>query len=224
MAPYVLYMRDDGAESPPRASGSTFRLRELFTFKPLEVVVVALLLLMVIGGASLAWIRARPVPLELVTGEAVAASSVAPATPRSLWVHVAGAVRRPGVYKLPAGARAIDALRAAGGAGKRADLLAVNLARILADGEQLIIPRKQPRIGSSSGPGSASSEPATSLININTADQAELESLPGIGPALAQRIIEYREVNGPFSAVADLVNVSGIGEKTLANLEPYVTV
>ena len=213
-------------ESSTPAAGAAVRLREHLRFSKVEILVLSVLGLLVVGGASLAWARSKPVPVSLAEGAAVLSESADAASDGSLWVHVVGAVLRPGVYELPAGARGVDAVRAAGGLGRRADVLAVNLARPLQDGEQLVVPRKLPRAAQASGSaaGASSSDSAQSKVNVNTADQAALETLPGIGPTLAQRIIDYREQHGPFATVRDLVKVSGIGEKTLANLEPYVTV
>lgn len=224
-------MRADVEPASDRTAAE--RLRDALRFSPLEIVVLGVLVLLVGGGATLAWARSRPLPLD--AGFAAAPGFVvtpsgspdAAASTTTIMVHVVGAVRRPGVFELPAGSRGIDAVRAAGGLTRRADPLAINLAKPLSDGEQLIVPDRaaepaSPRVGSGSGGSSAAD--ASGLVNVNTADQAELETLPGIGPALAQRIIEHRETNGPFATLDDLLEVSGIGEKTLENLEPYVTV
>lgn len=205
------------------------RVRDALRFSAIEIVVVAVLVLLVAGGASLAWLRSRPVALAqpggFVAAEASGAPSGAPSvTGASIVVHVVGAVRRPGVYELAAGARGIDAVRAAGGLGPHADPLAINLAQPLTDGEQLLVPRRAPGNGAQPGGAAAADRDAAGKVNVNTADQAELETLPGIGPSLAARIIEHRDANGPFASIQDLLEVSGIGEKTLANLEPYITV
>lgn len=145
-------------------------------------------------------------------------TSTAVATPVSVVVDVAGKVRHPGVYRLPDGSRVIDALEAAGGARPGIDLAQVNLARVLSDGEQILILRS----GShqlSSGPGSSGG-----LVNINRADQSLLETLPGVGPVTAAAIVSWRDRNGPFGSVGDLVEVSGIGDATLQRLRPYITV
>lgn len=126
-------------------------------------------------------------------------------------VHVIGAVRIPGVVRLPVGARVGDAIDAAGGATKRKALGSVNLARVLVDGEQVIV-------GSASATGSADGR-----LSLSTATAAELESLPGIGPALAARIITWREANGPFTSVEALDEVSGIGPSILSQVRSLVT-
>lgn len=136
-----------------------------------------------------------------------------------LYVHVLGQVENPGLYMLETDARVVDALAAAGGTLDDADLQAVNLARALSDGEQLIVPV----VGASDdseGPASADD----GLIDLNNADQAALETLPRIGPALAQRIVQWREDNGRFQSVDDLLAVSGIGEKLLSGLRDLVRV
>lgn len=130
-----------------------------------------------------------------------------------LYVHVLGAVVRPGLYVLDLDARLVDALAAAGGTTDDADLAAINLARVLDDGEQIVVPV----VGAqANAPGQ--SAPADARVDLNTADQAALETLPRIGPALAERIITWREENGRFRSVDDLLAVPGIGEKMLAGL------
>ena len=137
-----------------------------------------------------------------------------------LYVHVLGEVERPGLYVLGLDARLIDALAAAGGTTDAADLQAVNLARVVTDGEQIIVP---PVGGGGTQPGAPPAQ-ADARIDLNTADQAALETLPRIGPALAERIIAWREENGRFTSVDDLLAVPGIGEKMLAGLRDGVRV
>ena len=132
-----------------------------------------------------------------------------------IYVHVLGAVASPGLYELPEGSRAVDAVAAAGGFARKADEAAVNLARFVTDGEQIIVPV----IGASP----ASSGPGSGLININSADATALETLPRIGPAMSARIIAWREANGRFASVDDLKKVAGIGDATFAALKDLVT-
>ncbi len=160
-------------------------------------------------------------------------------------VHVAGAVANPGVYQVDEGARVVDAVEAAGGAVEGAALSSVNLARVLVDAEQIYIPtaleltagNAQGSSGStglsaigsgvSAGSGNASSttpSDQTASVNINTATLEQLESLPGVGPSIAQRIVDDRETNGPFSSTKDLQRVSGIGEKRYASLADLICV
>ncbi|GAA1487585.1 ComEA family DNA-binding protein [Brachybacterium sacelli] len=162
------------------------------------------------------------------------ASSAAPSGPAELLVHVSGAVATPGVVRLPAGARVDDALRAADGASEDAELSAVNLARPVADGEQIHVPRpgEEPPVPAAGSPddAGATGEPADDTgadggpIDLNSASAAELEELPGVGPAIAQRIVEHREKNGPFASVDDLLEVSGIGPATLEEIRAQAAV
>ena len=135
-------------------------------------------------------------------------------------VDVAGKVRRPGIATLPAGSRVVDALKAAGGIRRGVDRSSVNLARVLIDGEQIVV-GGAPAAGVAASAGSGGDPGA--LVNLNTADQALLESLPGVGPVTAEAIMAWREENGGFHAVDELLEVSGIGDATLADLAPYVT-
>jgi competence protein ComEA len=139
-------------------------------------------------------------------------------------VHVAGAVARPGVYKLPAGARADDAVQRAGGPTRRADLGGLNLAAKVEDGRQVLVPQRAPR-GSAGAVTSAGATPAEGQpINLNTATLEQLDTLDGVGPATAQKIVDFREEHGGFGSVEDLGQISGIGEKRLAALREKVTV
>jgi len=158
-------------------------------------------------------------------------------------VHVIGAVPRPGLYEFAEGARVQDAIDAAGGMLAEASLDALNLAALLEDGQKLVIPYQDGREVSTEGetvelPSAEESDPMLSeapaepgaeesgieLVNINTASLDELNSLPGIGPTIAQRIIDYREANGLFSTIEDLMNVSGIGPSTFEELKDLITV
>ncbi len=141
-------------------------------------------------------------------------------------VHVAGAVMRPGVYRLDAGSRVDDAVRVAGGGVGAADLDSLNLARILTDGEQvyvLTVEEAAAGVAPPSGPpgkGGSSGLPRT--VNINTASIDELDTLPGVGPSTARKIVDDREANGPFRTPEDLMRVPGIGEKKFESLREYV--
>ena len=150
------------------------------------------------------------------------------ARPAPATVHVAGAVRRPGVYRMRPGARIDDAVRQAGGTTSRADLGAVNLAAKVEDGRQVLVPERAPRgetlaSGSSAPPSAAPSAPGLPL-NLNTATLEQLDTLTGIGPATAQKILDFREEHGGFGSVDDLAQVPGIGEKRLASLKDQVRV
>lgn len=148
-------------------------------------------------------------------------SSTAPApVEATIYVHLLGAVASPGLYGLPENSRVIDAVAAAGGFADQADQGAVNLARFLSDGEQLFFPA----LGESPAAATGSPGIVAGKVNINTADAATLETLPRVGPAMAERIIAWRETNGRFSAVEELKSVTGIGDKTFSALSELVTV
>ena len=134
----------------------------------------------------------------------------------ALYVHVVGEVENPGMYQLPMGARLVDAVFAAGGLTRQADHSSVNLARELTDGEQVMVMAKGEQ-------GSSFLAGKTGIVSLNRSSESELETLPGIGPALAARIVAWREANGGFSKVEDLLKVSGIGDKLLAGLKDSVT-
>ena len=186
-------------------------------------------------------LRIPPPPPEAsltFAGTTVAARAAADLTPisvssMSITVHVAGAVNNPGVYKLRSGARFNDGVIAAGGATDQADLNSVNLAMLLNDGEQIYIlkrnekphtitAQRSPSSATGGSAGSGNSKVAT--ININTASLAELEQLPGVGPSTAKAIIDYREKNGAFVTVQDLINVRGIGPAKLDEILPQARV
>ena len=171
------------------------------------------------------------------------AAGAAGPTAAGVTVHVVGQVRRPGVFELPAGARVADAVAKAGGALEGADLASVNLARVLTDGEQVHIPKPGEVVvappggatggaaaggsaggAGTAGGGSAGGAGAGGALDLNTATAAQLEELPGVGPVLAQRIVDWRTEHGRFTSVDELGEVSGIGEKIFAELQPKVRV
>jgi competence protein ComEA len=164
-------------------------------------------------------------------GTVGAAASAQPSAAPDLVVDVCGAVARPGVYHLPAGARVCDLLTAAGGATAQAELSAVNLAAKLADGQQVAVPERGqaaavPPAGGSGGASSGGSGATTPTapVNLNLATVEQLDALPGVGPSTAQKIVDYRTANGGFHSVEDLKNVSGIGDAKFAALKDLVTV
>jgi competence protein ComEA len=151
-----------------------------------------------------------------------------PPTPAPLAVYVNGGVKSPGVYQLPKGSRVQDAIDAAGGFSRSADSSRVNLAALIEDGMQLAVPTKTPTllplvIGGAAH-GSTPPAPASGLIDINTADAALLETLPGIGPTIAQRIVDYRTEHGAFQTIEEIMNVPGIGSSTFDKIKDYITV
>ncbi len=208
---------------------------------PVHVAVVALVV--ALGLAVTTWWVVRDDPEPAV--EPVSAGGVEPLVPAgtpssggstaagagTVTVDVAGKVRRPGIVVLDQGARVTDAVEAAGGAKPGVDLTSLNLARLLVDGEQIVVGAPGATAGGAGvagkgapagpAPGGA---PGSAPVNLNLATQAELEALPDVGPVTAQSIISWREERGGFTSVDELLEVDGIGEKTLAKLAPHVTV
>ena len=161
----------------------------------------------------------------LVDPPAVAAPAGSATEVTEVTVDVAGKVRRPGIAVLPAGSRVVDALEAAGGARRGIDLTSLNLARPLVDGEQVLVGLAA--VPGAAVPGAAAAPDGTdpgAIVNINTADQAMLETLPGVGPVTAQAIMGWRTEHGGFTAVDELLEVDGIGDATLEQLIPHVTI
>ena len=146
----------------------------------------------------------------------------APAVAPIVVVDVAGKVKKPGVYKLPSGSRAIDAITAAGGARAGIDLSDINLAHVLTDGEQIVVGAPKPLSNSRSR--GAKKTIVSGPVNINTATLAQLDTLPGVGPAIAARIISYREKNGPFKTIEDLRKVPGMGASKFAQLQNQIKI
>jgi competence protein ComEA len=184
---------------------------------PRSQLVAYVALAVVIGLLGMRYLRSAP------------SSSAAPAaTPahvafssggRRSVVHVAGAVRHPGVYSLAPGARVEDAVRRAGGARRSANLDAVNLAARLADGQQIVVPSRTPAAASAADPAAG---PPAAPVSLGSATLEQLQTLDGVGPATAQKIVAYRTQHGGFRSVDDLANVPGIGPKRLAALKPHV--
>ena len=231
---------------------------------PAELAALAILSAGALAALGLLWLLGRPDPAllsALGAGGPAAGATPSPAAPASegglavtgepVVVHVAGEVTAPGLYRLPAGARVAEAIDAAGGATADAVLDALNLARPVTDGEQVVVPGpgqapSEATAGAAPGSAPAPSSPAGAgqagagaagaagppsgawrpdgTLDLNRATAADLEELPGIGEVLAGRIIAHREAVGGFTAVSDLRDVPGIGEKTLATLAPLVGV
>ncbi|MCL6430393.1 MAG: ComEA family DNA-binding protein [Anaerolineae bacterium] len=184
---------------------------------------LALVELAVLGAF---WHLHRPGPAPIVISEPSPQPS---RTPGHLVVYVSGAVERPDVYTLPEGSRLKDALVAAAGPRDDADLTTLNLAQPLHDGQRVHIPvlgetpLPEPTPPSAANPSPAQPRPGDAL-NINAASAAELDTLPGIGPVLAQRIVDDREANGPYTSVDDLERVRGIGPSLIEKLRPLISV
>ena len=187
-------------------------------------------------GASSGLVR-RAMPSAFAPSGAATTAGGAPgalpATAGVVVVHVVGQVRHPGVVRLPPGSRVLDAVDRAGGALPSADLTQVNLARPLVDGEQVMVPKPGQVIAAPAGPGAAgglgagtgsSGASAGGVVDLNSADAAALDGLPGVGPVLAQRILDWRTEHGRFSSVDELGEVSGIGDKLMSQLRPKVRV
>jgi len=167
--------------------------------------------------AALVWVTARNPGGEAVTLRPVP-------TEKPIVVHITGAVPRPGVYALPEGARVQDVISAAGGFLAEADKEFINLARTLEDGERLDIPYADGFSPVIPTPVITPVAASSDLVNINTAAAFELESLPGIGATTAARIVAYREENGPFLSIEDIINVSGVGPGTYERIKDLITV
>jgi competence protein ComEA len=197
------------------------------------VALTAAMLVAALTVALFVW-RGRPQAEPVTPPPVIAAAETAsggarpPAAATSLVVAVTGRVRKPGVVTVPAGARVIDALRAAGGPLPGADLALLNLARKLTDGELVVVgvpgagdPAGQPAASAGAGPGAAAPQ---AQIDLNTATLAQLDTLPGVGPVLAQRILDWRTEQGRFTSVEQLAEVPGIGEARLSQLRDLVRV
>jgi competence protein ComEA len=146
-------------------------------------------------------------------------------TPARVVVHVVGAVRRPGLYRLAQGDRVADAVARAGGATHKADLALVNLAALVSDGEQVVVPRRGVAVaaaGAAGGAASGASGIPTGPVHLNSATIEQLDALPGVGPVTAQKIVDYRQKHGAFTSVDELDAVSGIGPARLDSLRDLV--
>ncbi len=201
---------DDGPEPPPPR-----RRLEVPHVKVIATLTVA-------GAVLLVWwlLAARPetsspqAPLAFATTGAPATES-----PAELVIDVVGKVRTPGIVTIPKGSRVYEAIEAAGGLKGKVDTTSLNLARVLTDGEQVLVGLEPAAL-----PGPATGGAATTKVNLNTATVEQLDTLPGVGPVTAQSILSWRAENGRFSSVEDLLEVKGIGDATLAELRDLVVV
>lgn len=183
------------------------------------------------GGSGEGETIAAAAPPTATAPHADRAESPLQSEPASITAHVVGAVHRPGVYRLVAGSRVQDLVAAAGGLLGSAEQSGVNLARAVSDGEQVYVPKKgqapppavQPSVGApGAGSGTGSTGGPDAVVDINHATAVELDVLPGVGMSTAQRIIDDREANGPFTSPEDLMRVSGIGPKRFEQMKPRI--
>lgn len=178
-------------------------------------IVGVLSLLLVTAGAFIYLRRPMPEPVEIVEPPPTPMPS-----PALMAVYVTGAVQEPGVYYLPEESRVQDALEAAGGATGEADLDRVNLAKRVRDEDQIYFPET----GEENLPSTSTGSSGGGLINVNSASAKELEDLPGIGPALAQCIVDHREDHGPFATIEEIMDVRGIGQGVFEDIKELITV
>lgn len=213
-------------------------LMRLWQQKKTSIIAFGIAVVVILGAMLLTFAPGKDNQLHIMStgeqkanGESSYSDSLPEAVPeRTIFVHVAGSVSAPGLYELQEGARVNDAIKLAGWFTDEADQTSLNLARALTDGEQLYVPSKNSESGSvasnaSIGFGSNANVSGTfPKINVNRANEGELQSIPGVGPSLAAKIIKDQESNGPFASVDDLTRVSGIGEKKLESMREFITI
>lgn len=203
--------------------------RRVLEFTREHLAAVVVMLLVGCGWTAYSLLQARSTPVAVAVAPSIVASPVAvptasPTAEPSVLVHVLGAVHRPGLVELAQGSRVADAIAAAGGLARSADPGDLNLAAVVADGSQVLIgTRSRPR-GEVRGGGESSGVQggAAGPVSLNTATLAQLDTLPGVGPVTAQKIIDWRQKHGRFTAVSELQEVDGIGPKTYADIAPNV--
>ena len=204
-------------------------------FSRIHVGVVSTLLILGLITAGWLLLRARPVavasPGDVVTvttsGPTMTSATPSPKGAAKIVVHIFGAVRHPGLVRLPESSRVQDAIDASGGLTRRADPGELNLAQPLSDGQQVVIgTRSEPagEVRDQAGSGTATGPSATGALDLNRANQSQLEELPGVGPVTAQAILTWRQQHGRFSRIEELQEVDGIGPKTYAQIAPHVRV
>jgi len=209
--------------------------RQIYAYVAVAAVVLAVGVRYVVLPKAAGSASGQPLVLAAASpSPASAAAAASPSAVADLVVYVCGAVKSPGVVRVPAGARVADALALAGGPGARAEMDGVNLAAKVVDGQQIMVPERGAAVAAGGSASSAAGGSAASAggsvtapgapVNINTASLEELDALSGVGPATAQKIIDYRTANGPFKAVDDIKNVSGIGDAKFAAMKDKITV
>lgn len=186
-----------------------------------QTIIIFLLIAILVGGGIILYrqFQRQNVVPEVVPSEL----TQTPKSVEKIVVHITGAVKKPGVYKLKKGSRVMEGVKMAGGETEEANLNAINLARVLSDGEMVRVPEKI-ESGMKVPLSSVLTEVGQGKVSLNLADKTQLESLPGIGPALAKRIIDYRNKNGFFKTKEELKKVSGIGEKKFNTLKDLISV
>ena len=204
--------------------------RQIYAYVALAIVVAAVGVRYLVlprsasGGTAPALVLSAASPSPQASADA--------GEPAELLVYVCGAVRRPGVVRLPAGARVADALELAGGPTGKAELSAVNLAARVGDGQQIVVPERAasgasaavPTAPTAAGSTAAPGAPGGALVNLNTASLEELETLSGVGPSTAQKIVDYRTANGGFTSIEQLMDVPGIGDAKYAAVKDSITI
>lgn len=201
---------------------------------PAEVAGLAVLLAGAVAVVGVLWWTGRPAPAApggpVLSGQPDGGDADGGVTAEGVTVHVAGAVTRPGLVRLPRQSRVADAIAAAGGLVLDADPASLNLARTITDGERLDVPRVGDPAAAAPGPEGQGGQGASRAVrpdgtlDLNLATATDLEQLPGLGPVLAARVVQWRDANGPFTAAGQLREVAGIGERTFQALAPLVAV
>lgn len=188
-------------------------IKELYAEFTPRAVKASVTLIAVIGFGAFVWVTSQPQKVSLSNKEPSEAAEVS-VNQAKIFVHIAGKVKHPGIYQLDSGARVFDVVLLAGGFTKKANQSSINLARVVTDGEQIVI---------GSGASQELLNNSQSFISLNQSSVSTLEDLPGVGPALAGRIVDWREANGGFKSKEDLLNVAGIGDKLYSSIKDLVT-
>ncbi len=195
-----------------------------------QLIVLGLVLVIIAGLGVMAYRRFAPLPSqEIFNQETDPQEHFHPNDVGRMIVHVTGAVRREGVYKLQFGDRVIDALELAGGADPNANLSSINLAEKVKDGQKIMVPKKPERSAAVRGSddlgiGGSGTSSSTGKVNINAADEKDLCQVRGVGPSTAKKIIEHRTANGPFSKIEDIMKVKGIGKGKFEKIKEKITI
>jgi competence protein ComEA len=183
-----------------------------------QLIIVVIIIIAISGTGVLFWAKQKPVIAQPTVPAAKIKES-----PKNVVVYISGAVMQAGVVTLPAGSRVMDALKIAGGPSQGADLNAINLAALLVDGQQVRIPSLEEPGSCNQTTTVRGAKTTDAKVSINMADLNTLDTLPGIGPSMAQKIIDYRRANGSFQSLEDLKKVPGIGENKYQNLKEKIT-